>query len=48
MHRLQTAAAFTVKKSVPSYDVASKSEITPCIKINKPLVFYRFSGNVMK
>ena len=33
-----------------SYDVASGSEITPCIKIDKPLVVYRLSGtcNVMK
>ena len=30
-----------------SYDVASRSEITPCNKICKPLVVYRFSGNVM-
>ena len=30
-----------------SYDVASGSEITPCNKINKPLVVYRFTGNVM-
>ena len=30
-----------------SYDVASESEITPCNKICKPLVVYRFSGNVM-
>ena len=32
-----------------SYDVASGSEIMPCIKINKSLVVYRFSGtcNVM-
>ena len=29
-----------------SYDVTSGSEITPCIKIDKPLVVYRF-GNVM-
>ena len=27
-----------------SYDVASESEITPCNKICKPLVVYRFSG----
>ena len=27
-----------------SYDVASASEITPCNKIDKPLVNYRFSG----
>ena len=31
-----------------SYDIASGSDITPCIKIDKPLVVYRFSGNVMK
>ena len=30
-----------------SYDVASMSEITPCNKIDKPLVVYRFTGNVM-
>ena len=30
-----------------SYDVASGSEITPCSKICKPLVVYRFTGNVM-
>ena len=30
-----------------SYDVASGSEITPCNKICRPLVVYRFSGNVM-
>ena len=30
-----------------SYDVASGSGITPCNKIDKPLVVYRFSGNVM-
>ena len=30
-----------------SYDVASGNEITPCNKICKPLVVYRFSGNVM-
>ena len=33
--------------SILSYDVASGSEITPCIKIDKPLVVYRFTGNVM-
>ena len=31
-----------------SYEVASGSEITPCYKIYKPLVVFRFSGNVMK
>ena len=30
-----------------SDDVASGSEITPCNKIDKPLVVYRFVGNVM-
>ena len=30
-----------------SHDVASGSEITPCNKINKPLVVYRFMGKVM-
>ena len=32
---------------VLSFDVASESEITPCNKIDKPLVVYRFTGNVM-
>ena len=27
------------------YDVASGSEITPCNKINNPLVVYRLTGN---
>ena len=30
-----------------SYDAASGSEITPCNKIDKPLVVYRIMGNVM-
>ena len=30
-----------------SHDVASGSEITPWNKIDKPLVVYRFTGNVM-
>ena len=30
-----------------SHVVASGSEIMPCNKIDKPLVVYRFSGNVM-
>ena len=30
-----------------SNDIASGSDITPCNKIDKPLVVYRFSGNVM-
>ena len=35
------------KKTLLSYDVASGSEITPCNKIDKPLVVYRFTGNFM-
>ena len=34
-------------KYYSSYDVASESEITPCNKIDKPLVVYRFTGNVI-
>ena len=30
-----------------NYDVASGSEITPCNKIYKPLIVYRFTGNNM-
>ena len=30
-----------------SYDVAPGSEITPCFKINKPQMVYRFSGHIM-
>ena len=30
-----------------SYDIASGNEIRPCNKIDKPIVVYRFSGNVM-
>ena len=30
-----------------SYDVASESEITSCNKIDKTLVVYRFTGNVI-
>ena len=30
-----------------SHDVASGSEMSPCNKIEKLLVVYRFSGNVM-
>ena len=29
-----------------SYDVASWNLITPCNKIDKPLVVYRLTGNV--
>ena len=30
-----------------SNGLTSGSEITPCNKINEPLVFYRLTGNVM-
>ena len=30
-----------------SHDVASGSDITPCNRIDKPLVVHRFSGNVI-
>ena len=33
-------------KYILSQDVAPGSEITPCYKIDKPLVVYRFTGNV--
>ena len=36
------------KYPILSYDVASGSDITPCIKIDKPVVIYRFLGNVMQ
>ena len=38
---------FHIFKEHLSYDVASGSGITPCNKIYKPPVVYRFSGNVM-
>ena len=37
-----------IRVLILSYDVASEIEITPCIKIDKPQVAYRFSGHVMK
>ena len=33
--------------NILSHDVAAGSEITPCNKIDKPQVVYRFTGNVM-
>ena len=36
-----------IRETLLSHDVASGSEITPCNKIDKPLVVYRFTGNVM-
>ena len=40
-------AVSPTKKCKLSYDVASGSEITPCNKIYKPQVVYRFLGSVM-
>ena len=37
----------TIMFSFLSHDVASGSDITLCNKICKPLVVYRFTGNVM-
>ena len=34
-------------KNVYHNDVANGNEITPCNKIDKPLVVYRFPGNFM-
>ena len=36
-----------LRKHILSYDVAYRSEITPCNKLDKPLLVYRFSGSVM-
>ena len=41
-------ACYLKPNDMISYDVTSESEITPCIKIDKPLVVYRFCGNGMK
>ena len=37
-----------MNRSFLSHDVPSGSEITPCIKIDKTQVVYRFSGNLTK
>ena len=36
-----------ISESMLSHDVVSGSEIMPRNKIDKPLVVYRFTGNVM-
>ena len=46
MHRMRSDKHKGCNFSL-SYDVASESEITPCNKIDKPLVVYRFTENVM-
>ena len=45
-HFFPHISVLCMRKYGLSYDVASGSEIKPCIKIDKPLVVYRFSGNV--
>ena len=48
MEFLEVLKDISVDKTYLSYDVASGSDsIRPCNKIDKPLVDYRFSGNVM-
>ena len=39
---------YSVIKHTLSYEVASVSEIMPCIKIDKPVVAYRFSMMFLK
>ena len=46
-HKVGIVQPITVQYRYLSYDVASGSEITPCNKICKPLVVYRFTGNVI-
>ena len=46
MSRINFMASGVEQISFLSYD-ASGSEITPCNKIDKLLVVYRFTGNVM-
>ena len=53
LNSLHTELKFIIRPWSPlkvylSLDIAYGSEITPCIKIDKPLVAYRCSGNVMK
>ena len=43
----KTQMLYTVDILYLSYDVASESEITPCNKIDYPLVVYSVTGNVM-
>ena len=46
IYETTTSAQLTCNTFYLSYDVASGSEITPCNKICKPLMVYRFSENV--
>ena len=47
IEKYQIMNVLNIFKAILSYDVASGSEITPCNKIDKPLVVYRLTGNVM-
>ena len=47
LHHLKHVCFILMEKMSLSYDVASGSEITPCNKIDKPLVVYRLARNVM-
>ena len=42
------AGSYVSLDIVLSYDIATLSDITPCIKIDTPLVVGIFFGNVMK
>ena len=48
-NKLSTCLTIKLDSSILLYhnEVASESEITPCNKIDNPLVVYRFTGNVM-
>ena len=48
MSRMNFMASGVEQISFLSYDDTSGSEITPCNKIDKLLVVYRFTRNVMK
>ena len=43
----KTSKYFKANKNSSSHDVVSGSDKTPCNRMNKPLVVYRFSGMVV-
>ena len=43
-----TMGSTAICKNDFNHEFESESEITPCNKINKPVLVYRFTGNVMK
>ena len=45
--KLHNVSKLLVHELNISHDLASGSEITPCNKIDKSLVIYRFSGTFM-